>query len=288
MNIIVEASRVPLDEKLFDAIGPTHREKLEELQLAGVATYATARVFRDEAGEMTYDVTANVDQISFKVPQLPHPITGGAGEAAIEPGRVIIKGLQGMYLARPIHVSGQVFLADRLGVDVQIDSPAMLLDETLEDAVSPLIRNAYVQFKPDGYAGVEVALRYNTPDQEAEETDYRVLIRPKDLVVNYQGFPLTVRAVGGTVIATPGRIELQRVISRRGGWDRHHLRRGVGRRRRRRRRPPHPSRAGPHRRRIPRGRAGRPGPTDQALQAGRDIRLESLAVRPHAQEGRLG
>ncbi len=217
MNIIVEASRVPLDEKLFDAIGPTHREKLEELQLAGVATYATARVFRDEAGEMTYDVTANVDQISFKVPQLPHPITGGAGEAAIEPGRVIIKGLQGMYLARPIHVSGQVFLADRLGVDVQIDSPAMLLDETLEDAVSPLIRNAYVQFKPDGYAGVEVALRYNTPDQEAEETDYRVLIRPKDLVVNYQGFPLTVRAVGGTVIATPGRIELQRVISRRGG-----------------------------------------------------------------------
>jgi len=215
VDLTIEAVNVPLDKTLFAALGDKQRTRLEQLSLEGIAPEVRARVIRQKGERLTYDVDATVDDVAFRLKLLPLPITSAAGEVAISPERVVMKSLQGIYDRTPVHFAGQVFLGDRLGIDMEVDASSVYLDKALATVGSSAMRKVYEQFEPNGRAAIRVSFRQNMPEQAPGDLDYRVVIRPMDLALRYVGFPYLTHAVGGKAIVTPGRVELHGILLRK-------------------------------------------------------------------------
>jgi hypothetical protein len=215
IDLTIEANQLPLDEALYTALGEGRRESLDTLGLSG---WADVVVHLAKKGDEPLDYRAQADlaRTSFRLEVLPRPIGDAVGKVIITPQRVQIESLEGIYDRTPIHVSGQMLLNEPMGIDLAVDSPSVHLDRAISEVTSPAIRKIYEQFTPKGRAGLNVVLRRNMPDQPPDQTAYRVMIRPKDLRLRYRGFPYPVRAVSGLAVATPGRIELKRILTRKG------------------------------------------------------------------------
>jgi len=173
------------------------------------------RIVDTPANPLDFSVRADVTDVAFALDQLPLPITKGVGEVTIEPGRVIVKHLKAAHGRTTVNISGQVFVnEDNIGYDVNVDAPAMEVDEELLSMLPADVQNITRQFSPAGPMGVSIWLQRNVPGAPA--ADYRAVLTPQGMDIRYEGFPYPFTGVSGVVVVTPSRAELTGLTAREG------------------------------------------------------------------------
>ncbi|GAG09705.1 unnamed protein product, partial [marine sediment metagenome] len=188
------------------------RRAVEVIDSIGLACYAPrirARVVHTQGRPLDFNIQASVTDVAFSVGQVPLPVSKGAGEVTIEPARVIIKWLHAAHGRTPVDISGQVFINDHdLGVDVNIDAPAVEIDDELLQLLPAEAQELCRQFAPSGRLGMSMSLQRNLPGEAEGTGSYRLELRPEDMQVRYEGFPYPFRGVTGTIVVTPDGAEL--------------------------------------------------------------------------------
>jgi len=214
-DLNIDIWRLTLDEQLVAALPARAAEVIDSVGLTCSAPRVQVRIVDTPESPLDFSVRAGVTDVEFTLGQLPLPITKGTGEITIEPGRVIVKHLRAAHGRTTVNISGQVFInEDSIGYDVNVDAPAMEVDEELLAMLPADVQNISRQFSPAGPMGVSIWLQRNVPGAPAG--DYRAVLTPQGMDIRYEGFPYPLTGVSGAVVVTPGRAELIGLTAREG------------------------------------------------------------------------
>ncbi|MHC4986740.1 MAG: translocation/assembly module TamB domain-containing protein, partial [Planctomycetota bacterium] len=146
VDLTIGAYNMPLDATLFEALPDNDREMLESIDLAGVASKVDARVIKQPGEPLTYTIQADVEDVSLAVDLLPYPFTDGAGQVEITPDRIILKSLTGMQDTTEVAVSGQLYLGEQLGVDLEVQADQVTLDDELTGRLPTAVQDVLADF----------------------------------------------------------------------------------------------------------------------------------------------
>lgn len=212
--ISVEAASVPLDDVLLGSLNERSRNMLESLHASGVAENVSARVHKPPGEPTEFTILARLGDAEFRPDVFPYRISQAEGVVTIRRDRVVIESISARRGEADIQLSGQVHIdRDPVMVDLDIGAKKLVLDEELYSALPESVRRVWDDFSPSGTADADLTLRTGS-EQNDGGTDYRLELTPLDMRVTYARFPQPFRAIEGTVVATPGRIELRDVMGK--------------------------------------------------------------------------
>ena len=214
-EIVIELRRLPLDDVLLAGMPQDARRIVASLQAVGWAENATIKLTQRAGGQTNYDVRATLSDTRLKPDAFPYEISGAGGVVEIRPGMVDIKDLTGRHGPSSITVNGRVYVNPTVGLDLDIRAGDVAFDSALFEALPQRAKDIWRQVKVAGVADMEMRLVHETP-QRPGETDYRLVVSPKDAHVTYEGFPYAFAGVNGTVVATPRRIDIEELRAAEG------------------------------------------------------------------------
>ncbi len=213
VKIEIEGENIPLDQTLADAIGEGGRKALAELQPEGQAAKFTASIWRNEGEKLDFSIHAVLEDATFTLAKFPYRLEHTKGDVSIHGKRVILENLTGTHGDSVVKIGGQAFLDDeQLGLDINISGDAVEIDESLGKSMPDQFKRIWEDLSPSGKADVDLWFQHNTPDARGK-LDYRLTLAARDMNVTYRGFPYPLRHVSGNIIATPGKILLQKLVS---------------------------------------------------------------------------
>ncbi|MBL7132745.1 MAG: hypothetical protein ISS78_01475 [Phycisphaerae bacterium] len=215
VNVTAAVRNLPIDRVLIAALDKPHRSRLEDLNATG-RVQAAIRVLQSKKQELRYDVRAEASDVTLKPKVFPYEVTGGLGLLEITPGRVVIKEFQGRHGQTPIALAeaGYVHLAGKKPVvALRIQTGPLSLDSELCKALPAPLQSIWRQLGPAGKAQAALSIRYNTPEHKGK-LDYNLVLDAKDVQATYRGFPYTLKALAGQVIASPGKVILKNIVSK--------------------------------------------------------------------------
>jgi hypothetical protein len=217
VKLDIEAKGIPLDSTLISAMGEPARSTMESLHASGAAEKLQLEIRQERGEELTYMAKASMAGVAFRAEAFPFPVSGAAGEVAVEPGMVTISGLNGQAGTAKVGISGQAMLSGKkIGLDMEIAADDLVFDDLLREAVPQSLKPLWAKLRPGGTADMVLTVRHNLPDRPGQ-THYQVLLQPRDMQVRYAGFPYAFSGVNGRVVATPGLIEIERLSARHEG-----------------------------------------------------------------------
>jgi len=215
VELTIRGKAVPLDRVLADAVGKTGRAALEALQPNGAAQEFTAKVSKPPDGALNYRVVATLKDVELKLRAFPYRISNTAGVVTILPGRAIFENLRGVHGKTDISASGQVHLGgDGFGLDVQVNATDVPLDKDFREALPANFRGVWDRLEPKGRADMALSLRRNLPEDPG--TDYEFVLKPRGMAVRCREFPYPFRGITGRIVATPGKVSLEKLMARSG------------------------------------------------------------------------
>jgi hypothetical protein len=214
-DIAVEVRRLPLDDALLAAMPQSARGFMESLHAAGQAESATVKLTQIAGGETHYDIRATLSDGRFKPDAFPYEVAGAAGIVEIRPGVVVVKGLTGRHGPSSVLVNGQAFIGETVGLDLDVKAQAVAFDQALFDALPDRARDIWRRLSPSGTADMDVHLMREMPERPGQ-TEYRLVLSPKDARIRYEGFPYAFGGVNGTVVVTPSRIDIEELRAAQG------------------------------------------------------------------------
>ena len=208
-DLKIAARRLPLDEKLANALGRLGKAALEALNPSGQVSDVEVRVTHDPDKGTDYEIVADLADVTVKPEVFPYEITHTSGTVTIRPGRVIVDTLRGRHAKTPIEAKGVVHLHEKdVGLDMHFSARDVRFDKDLADALEPRLKKVWRQLSPAGQGDISLTVRKNTPERP-KELDYELDLLAKGMEITYSGFPYTFCGIRGRAIARPGRIELK-------------------------------------------------------------------------------
>lgn len=209
VDLRIDASRVPIDLALRNALPEAGRSATDMLDAAGDLGQVVATVRRPAGGPLTYDIQATVDGMSFCYRDLPYSVSNAKGVLSINPDNVEIRQISGRHGDVPVSLAGKIFLnGQKLGADVAIQAQGVPLDKALYDALPKTMQSVWRDLSPSaGKADIRTTIRHNVPDAP-ERTDYRLEMDLRDVTMKYVHFPYAFRGVSGRVASVPGMVVL--------------------------------------------------------------------------------
>lgn len=215
VNITAVARNLPIDQILIAALKKPNRSRLADLNATG-SVQANIRVRQSKKVKLRYDIHAEVSDVTLKPKVLPYEITGGSGLLEITPGQVVIKEFRGRHgqatvvLAEPGYVG---LVGEKPAVSLEIQTGPLSLDEDLYNAVPAPVQSIWQRLKLAGKAKADLSIRYNTPKHKGG-LHYNLVLKLEDVQAAYRDFPYTLKALTGQVIASPGKLILQNIVSK--------------------------------------------------------------------------
>ncbi|MBI5722565.1 MAG: hypothetical protein HZA50_01295 [Planctomycetes bacterium] len=216
-DIRVAIRDLPLDRTLAEAAGRQGRDSLENLRPAGKAKTVAVRVTQDKKGDIDYDASVELEDAEFFPTAFPYKISGVSGPIHLTPSRVLIDGsLTGRHEKTDIVLKGQFSIGDKTGIDLRADCKNLLFNRELYDACPAGVKKVIDQLSPAGIADMTLYVRYDMPDMEADQVDYDIVLKAREMEICYEDFPYTFRGVRGTMTARPGLVLLDGFVSEHG------------------------------------------------------------------------
>jgi len=216
VELTIEGKAVPLDRVLAGAVGKTGHAALEALQPNGAAEKFSAKVWKTpDAPHVDYRVVATLKDVDLRLKAFPYKVSKAAGVVTILPGRAIFENLRGVHGKTAIAASGQVHLGgDEFGLDVQVNATGVPLDKDFQDALPANFKEVWGRLQPVGFADMSLSLRRNLPEDPG--TDYKFVLKPRGMAIKYSEFPYPFRGITGRIVATPGKVLLEKLAARSG------------------------------------------------------------------------
>ncbi len=207
VDMAVTARNMPIDQTLAAAMGPRGKQMMEALSPTGTLPRITARITRQKGQDLQYAVTASIKDTSLKPKALPYQIDGASGSVQLTPGKLVFAGIEGRHGQSQVNASGTVWLYDKdLGLKLNINAPAMVLDQDIYAALPQSVRLRWDQLKPAGTADLDLELACNTPDEK--DLTYKATITPRRMSAKYRDLPYAFENVTGKAVITPNEVEL--------------------------------------------------------------------------------
>ena len=213
VKIEIEGKNIPLDKTLADAIGEGGHKALAELQPEGQAAKFTASIWRNEGEKLDFSVHAVLEDATFTLAKFPYRLEHTKGDVSIHGKRVVLENLTGTHGDSVVKIGGQAFFDDeQLGLDISISGDAVEIDEHLGKSMPDQFKRIWEDLSPSGKADVDLWFQHNLPDSRGK-LDYKLTLTSRDMNITYRGFPYPLRHVRGNIIATPGKVLLQKLVS---------------------------------------------------------------------------
>ena len=102
-----------------------------------------------------------------------------------------------------------------LECDIEITSPNMLIDDDLYKALGPKQKDLWWTFTPSGLAKANYTIR----KQPGEKEQPNLTIELLNVQAAYKHFPYPLRNLKGTVSVEPGKLVIDKIVSRRNGSE---------------------------------------------------------------------
>ena len=206
VDLAIEARRMPLDGELTAALDQPAQGALASLHAAGYADKVTCRLHRPAGGSLQYQIDAAISGTTFKPEAFPCDITEASGDVKIADGLVSFEGIDGLIGGGTVDISGQADLRGRdLVLDLRARAAGVQFDKALMDAMEASLAETRRQLWLSGRADLDLAIS----SAPARNTGYRLTIQPRGMEIRHEGFPYTFKGVRGTILASPGLVEIK-------------------------------------------------------------------------------
>lgn len=218
-DLTIYASDIAMDQALLKALGPEAAEALGDLAVSGSARSAKVHVtHRGAKGDLDYDVTAVLADVTAKPSVFPYELTDVAGRVRVTPEHVVLDDLVGRHGKTTMTVGGKVLLTDQATAVERLVFTArdLELDDDLYKALPEEVREVWRDLAPGGSANITKGLLRHKDLAGPDELDYEIVIEPAGARVTYAGFPRTVTGITGRIHAVPGLVTLTGVRATEG------------------------------------------------------------------------
>ncbi len=215
VNITVTTRNLPIDGILIAALDKAHRPRVEALNATG-RLQTTVHVQQSKEKKLRFDIAVAASDVRLKPKVFPYEITGGTGLLEIASGRVVVKEFRGRHGQASIELAkpGYVYLkGEEPEVALDFKTGPLPLDEDLYKAVPAPVQSIWRHFMLSGKAEGALSIRHNAPKRKGE-LDYNLILNAKGVNAAYRGFPYTLKALTGRVIASPGKVILKDIVSK--------------------------------------------------------------------------
>ncbi len=216
VDLTIDASNLPLDERLEQAIPESSRSAYKSLSASGLAESVNAKVTQQPGESLNYSIKVALKDVRFVLDMFPYEVTDASGALTIEPQRIIVENLEGRHENTKIIAGGLLFTGgNTLGMDMNVEATNVVLDEAFKVALPPNSRQLWEDLSPTGRADMVLSVQRNSPENPGE-LDYSLLVEPTEMSLKYKHLPFEFRNITGKAIIRPGRIELRKVSAASG------------------------------------------------------------------------
>jgi len=214
--VLREVTDLPLDQKLAEALPSQARAPYEKCGLRGRADISKAVFRRQGDGPVDYEIPVALKGASITHTRFPYEISDATGTLVVTPSQVKLDRLVGRHGRGRIILSGEIPLA-KAQDDCQLRAEAtnLALDAELRDALPASARRGWELLAPTGTANVSATFHLRPPGAEGD-TDYRLVVQPRDMIARYRDFPYPLRLVDGQAVVVPGEVALENLSGRAG------------------------------------------------------------------------
>ena len=216
VDVVIEATDVPLDQTLQQAVGANARRALAALRATGRAERVSAKLHQEPGQPLQHDIRAWLRDVTFKPDAFGYEVTGASGVLVVTPESATVKALRGRHGESTVTIRDSVFLlGERLGLDLRVEGSDVRLDESLYAAVPPKAQAIWRTLSPVGVADMNLRLVSNMPPHPGK-LDWRLGLRAKGMAVTYEKFPYPFQGVMGQAVITPDLVEFADLTTRSG------------------------------------------------------------------------
>ena len=213
MDLAVEARQVTVDDELVAALPESVRRMIASFHPAGSIEQMHCHLTQAAGGTMQCEGQAALAGLSFQPEKLPCQITDARGEVQIAGGLITVKDLIGACGRGQVVVNGTMRLGDKdAGLDVTAKATGVPVDEKLLTALPTGVAGLGKKLSATGLADLDLTVR----SEPGQTPDYQLRFYPQAMDIRYEGFPVALGGVRGTVLATPGRIEMDNLTAEQG------------------------------------------------------------------------
>jgi hypothetical protein len=207
LDLHLRADAVPLDDALLAALPADGRRAVASLAATGVAAMDVR--LTDVGGEVTYDITARLEDVCVEPDDFPLPVESLTGDVLIQPARVTLKDLAGEASGGVVRMSGQIARDGTDATSVEMRGERILLTEALRAALPERVRAQLAPWQIEGPFNVEGWIGGAPPE-------HRVRLGLDDATICYAPFALPWRITGGQVVVAEERVRFCDVRAVRG------------------------------------------------------------------------
>jgi len=209
----IQAWDVAFDEDLRDAMPESYRRVWDDLSPAGTGS-AQVRVYADRPGDRQHvDVELRLEgKASMEYREFPYRLDNLSGSVTFGREQVRIRSVSSRAGRMNCTVDGNVVRAPSGGQDVDLTIRGRFpVDEKLARALGETGQTVFQALRPSGWAETVTARVHRKAGQEL---DYTVTAKLKDVSFQLDSFPYPVTGAAGTLIVTPGQVEIKDLA----GW----------------------------------------------------------------------
>lgn len=200
-DLVIEASDVPFDETLRDALTPGWKKIFAELQPEGTAgVHCTVTSPDGDPKKLQYRFTIRPEGASFQHKSFPHRITDVRGEILVdETGTVSFRDLRGRLGGIPLQFLGSVRPGEKEPLlDLTVVAPEVELGPAARGFVSPQWGAIYDDLSPRGK--VRFTWHLSTDPASGSQRQSTEIACLQDCSVEHRQFPVRVTGLMGRVL----------------------------------------------------------------------------------------
>lgn len=244
-NLRLSARNVPVDDDLLAALPPDQRQWLQRLGPTGridlegaVLPPQAGDAEAAAAGDFHFEFNLDLRNATF-LPIDDQPlVTDATARLRVTPQRVVVSDLVGKIVDARLTADGVATWADATPLlNFRADAQELQLNDRLYRALPPAARQAWDMVRPDGTADVQLTYSGAAPQPKdgvatpalpttqpaatiaaaaGDNRGFELTIKPRELAVTPEVFPVRLDSVAGRVIVGPDRIRLEDLSAKRG------------------------------------------------------------------------
>jgi hypothetical protein len=201
-ELTIAAEKVPIDQRLREALGPAYQRALAPLQLEGRIGVGVALHRAACEGELpaTWQWRADVTLagVAAEYSEFPIPARDLNGQVVVQPDSIDITNVTGAAGGVRVNIAGAVLLdgAESPSVDVALSTRDAVFNETLMATLPASARDRLAAWQPSG--PFELRARFRT-DEQTRRVAASTTVTLQGATVRHHAFPIDFTDIRGDV-----------------------------------------------------------------------------------------